>query len=266
MAAYRSVDISKGWDWLSRAGSLVMANPGAFAVIGLIVAVILMVPILGGLAFAIFGPTFYAGIMYAAREQDQGRKAEITHLFQGFQAEGKLPKLLVLCLPGIAAAVVLTVFAVILLGGALLGAIAGSAAESQGLALGALGVGGVIFFLLAIVIGFFTYALTFFATPRVMFDDLEPFAAMKESFSAVIANIAAVIVFVVLVVVAAVVASVILGLVSAMLGSFLVTLAAVPLVSTAIYFAWVDVFGGQAAAAAATPPPPVEPPPPAPQA
>ena len=59
--------------------------------------------------------------------------------------------------------------------------------------------------LIAVALMFVIYALQFFAVPRVMLDGVEPFAAMKESLNACLANVGAFIVFGVVLMVAFVV-------------------------------------------------------------
>lgn len=261
--AFRKVEAGNGVNWLRDAVQLITKNPVPFLVMGLILAVAVMIPLLGGLAIAILGPALYAGIMFAAREERNGRRAEIMHLFRGFQAEGKLPKLLILCLPGIAAGIVLAIIGVILLGGAMIGAgmSAGEFGESGGaLAAGALGGSMLLFLLLALVIGFFAFALVMFAMPRVMFDGREAFDAMKESLRATLANIVPVIVFGIIVLLGAIVVTAILSFISAALAQLVVGTAIYPLVSVTIYYAWRDVFAGSAESVAAAPPPPAPPP------
>src|SRR5690606_20736762 len=116
---------------------------------------------------------------------------DFTHLFQAFNAPGKLPKLLVLCLPGIAGGILIGILAVIFIGGALIGA--GVSASSNPNAAMAAGMGGgfILFMLLTLAIAVFVYALTFYATPRVMLDNMEAVPAMRESLSACKANIGA---------------------------------------------------------------------------
>jgi hypothetical protein len=259
--SFAKVEAGKGVNWLTEAVRLVMANPVAFLVMGLIVAVINLVPILGGLALMICGPALLGGIVYAAREQAEGGKAEISHLFRAFQEPGKIGPMLLLCLPTIAGAVVLLICMAVFGLGALLGGLSGATDSAAGL--GALGGGIVIVLLLGVALTFLIYALQFFAGPRVMLDGVEPFAAMKESLSACLANVGAFLIFCVVLLVAFIVLGIVLMIIP-FLGWLALTMAATVVFACGEYLAWREVFAGHAAAATTTIPPP--PPPEAPQA
>src|SRR5215467_12941006 len=156
--SYGKVDAGSGLGWLTEAIGLVFKNPVVFLVMGLILAAINFVPILGGLALTIFGPAFIGGIVFAAREEAEGRKAEIPHLFRAFQEPGKIGQMLLLCLPAIAGGAILVVLALVFGIGALIGG-GITAAGGSGFGWGALGGGMLVLCLAALVIGFFVYAL-----------------------------------------------------------------------------------------------------------
>ena len=254
--AYRTVQAARGIDWFSQAIALILKNPTPFLLMGLLLGVISAVPVLGGLALLVLGPAFYAGLMSAARRQAREGSADFQQLFDGFQQEGLLPKLLALCLPAVAAVFVLVVMAVVLIGGAMLGGGLSAASGSDAFAWAALGLGGVVFLLVALVVGFIAHALVFFAVPRVMFDAKEPFPAMGESWRAVLANIGAVLLFMVLVLVAYVVLFLVLGWLG-VIGQVLITTVMMPLVPVAMWQAYRDVYGDitqETAAVAPVPP------------
>jgi hypothetical protein len=238
----RRVDAGQGIAWLTESVQLLQKNPAPFALMGLVIGAILLVPLLGALAMAIAGPALYGGIMFAAREQAAGRKADFNHLFAAFQQPGKIGPMLTLCLPGVAAGLLIMVLAVVFIGSALLAAGVSAAADANALAGASLGAGGLVFALLAIAVGLFAYALVFFATPRVMLDGVEPMAAMKESLNACLANWAAVLVFVVVLAVVAILISLVLSWLP-LLGHLVMTVVMVPVVCAAIYFASREVFG-----------------------
>jgi hypothetical protein len=255
--SFQQVPAGNGLQWLTGSINLILKNPAPFALMGLLVGVIAMVPILGGLALLILGPALYGGIMYAAREQVAGRKADFPQLFQAFREEGKLGKMMMLCLPGIAAGIVIAVLAVVVLGGALLGAGVSSSSNAGAGMAAAFGLGGVLFLLIALAVGLASYALTFFATPAVMLDSAEPVAAMKQSFQACLANLGAILVYVGILIVVTVVLSVVLGWIP-LLGHLLLMTALMPVVAVAGYLAWTQVYRGDTAQEL----PPVAPPPP----
>jgi uncharacterized membrane protein len=251
--SFGKVEAGRGVAWLTDGARLVMANPVAFLVMGLIVAVINFIPVLGGLALTICGPALLGGIVYAAREEAEGRKAEIPHLFRAFQEPGKIGPMLLLCLPTVAGGVLLLICGFVFGLGALIGGLSGASDSATGL--GALGGGFVLMVLIAVALMFVIYALQFFAVPRVMLDGVEPFAAMKESLNACVANIGAFIVFGVVLMVAFIVLAIVLMIVP-LLGWLALVTAATVVFACGEYVAWREVFAGSAAAAMAPPPPP----------
>lgn len=237
--AFEKVPAGNGVQWITESVNLIMKNPAPFLLMGLVIGVISIVPFLGQLALLVLGPALYGGIMYAAREEQSGRKADLQHLFQAFKEPGKLPKMLFLCLPTVAAAIIVGVLAVMMLGGALLGI--GAASNDSAAGLAAAGAGILVVLVIGLAVGLVVFALTFFATPRVMLEDAEPIDAMKDSARAVLANIGPVIVYVVILIVAFLILGVILSLIP-FIGPLLLTVAITPLVSVAAYIAWRQVY------------------------
>jgi hypothetical protein len=252
----RRVDPGQGIAWLSEAVQLLRRNPAPFALMGLIIGAILLVPLLGMLAMAIGGPALYGGIMLAAREQDAGRPADVQQLFAAFTQPGKLGPMLMLCLPGILGGLLVLMLGVVLIGGSLLAAGVGAATDSDAIAGVSLGLGGVVFLLLALAIGLVSYALVFFATPRVMLEGVEPITAMKDSLAACQQNLGAVLVFVACLIGAVVLLNIVFGWIP-LLGHLVVSVVFVPVVSTALWIATREVFGGRGESAAPPSPPPV---------
>lgn len=254
----RRVDAGQGIAWLTEAVQLLQKNPAPFALMGLVIGAILMVPLIGSVAMAIAGPALYGGIMVAAREQAAGRSADFPQLFTAFQQPGKAGPMLILCLPGIAAGLLIIVLGVIFLGSALLAAGVSAAADADALAGVSLGAGGLVFALLAILAGITAYALVFFATPRVMLDGIEPITAMKESLQACLDNWAAILILVVVLLVTVMVASLLLGWIP-LLGHLVISVVVIPVVCTATFIASREVFGPGAPAADADGNPPAPP-------
>lgn len=253
--SFQKVEAGRSVEWLKQGIGLVFKNPVAFLVMALIIAIISIVPILGALALLIIGPALFAGLVYAAREEDQGRKAEIGQLFRGFQEPGKIGPLLALCIPGIVLVVVMIVLGFIFVGGALMGGGLAAAGNSSAGVAAALGGGMLMFMLVMLVVAFFYYAVLVFAVPRVMFDGIEPFAAMKESLSASMANIGALLLFAVILFVIVMVAGFILVFIP-ILGPLLLGLFLNALLGCVCYLMYRDVFGGGGGAVADMPPAP----------
>jgi hypothetical protein len=252
--SFGKVDAGKGLGWLTEGIGLVFKNPAAFLVMGVILAVINFIPFLGGLVLTICGPALLGGVVYAAREESEGRKAEIPHLFRAFQEPGKIGPMLLLCLPAIVGGAVLLVCGFVFGIGALIGG-GLSAANGSSAGWGAIGGGLVILCLIAIVLMFVIYALQFFAIPRVMLDGIEPFAAMKESLSACLANIGAFLLFGIVLFVAFFVLAAVLMLIPLLGWLALVAVASV-VFGCAEYLAWRQVYAGSASR---MPPPAPEP-------
>ena len=249
----RRVDPGQGIAWLSEAVQLLRRNPAPFALMGLVIGAVLLVPVLGALAMAVFGPALYGGIMFAAREQEAGRAADFQHLFAAFREPGKLGPMVMLCLPGILGGMLVLMLGVMLLGGALLAAGVGAATDAKALANVSFGFGGVLFLLLALAIGLVSYALVFFATPRVMLEGIEPITAMKESLAACQQNAGAVLVFIGCLLLAVFTLNILLAWIP-LLGHLAVTVVLVPVVSTALWLASRQVLGGSGDAPPGPPP------------
>lgn len=238
----QKTEAGSGLNWITGAIQLVLKNPGVFLVMGLIVAAIGIVPILGGLVMIVIGPALYGGIVFAAREQESARTTEIGHLFRAFNEPGKSGSMIMLCLPSIAGAVLLFVLLMIVVGGALLGGglsvlRGGGSAESL---LTALGGGALVLIPIALAIALIVYALQFFAIPRVMLEGAEPIAAMKQSFLDCIGSLWAFLVFVAVLMGAAIVLSLTLGLLG-FVGDLLVTALLTPVIGCGLYLAWRQV-------------------------
>jgi hypothetical protein len=257
--AYAKVSADNGINWLTSGVSMVMANPAVFLVMGLILAVIGLVPVLGGLALAILGPALVGGIVFAAREHAAGRPTDIAQLFQAFREPGKIGPMLLLCIPGVAGGFALLVVVMVFAASALIGG-GFAALEHGGMHLvGALGGGAIVALLLALVIGLVMYSLQLFAVPRVMLDGVEPFAAMRESFEACRANFGAFVLYCAVVVVAWVVLGFVLLFIP-LLGWLALSLVSWAVIGCATYAAWHQVYGDGAVSAPEPAPTTPEPP------
>lgn len=239
--SHQQVPASHGLQWLTDAVQLLLKNPVPFLLMGLAVGVISAVPLVS-LAMLVLAPALYGGIIYAAREQQAGRAADFQHLFEAFKQEGKLPRMLLLCLPSVAAFLGIAVLVAILLSSAVIGAgFTGGARGDPAALLAGLGVGGFITALVALVLILAASALTFFAMPRVMLESAEPMAAMKESLSASLANLGAMAVLIGLLFLGLLVLGVLVGWIP-VLGPLLISIAFVPVASVAAFCAWRDVY------------------------
>ena len=252
--SYKSVDAGRGVVWLGNAFALLMKNPAVLLVMALILAVFQAIPVLN-FALVFIGPALFGGYLYAMREQDQDRPAEIAQLFAAFQIPGKIGNMLLLCVPGLVVSVVCSLLVFVFISGAVLGAALGSGSgNSMGLMAG-VGLGGLIAAL--IILGFVLalYAVLFFAVPRVMFDEVEPFTAMTESVSACLANLGAMLLVGVAVLFAGMVSFLILGFLG-MIGLVLWGVAFWAMAAAVSYVSYKDVFGVRDMNVLTPPPPP----------
>jgi hypothetical protein len=257
--SFGRVDAGNGLNWLTEAIGIVFRNPGAFLVMALIVGVINLIPFLGSLAIVVCGPALLGGIVFAARTEAEGGKAELGQLFRAFQEPGKIGPMLLLCLPTIVGAVILLVCGLVFGVGALIGG-GLSAANGSSLGAGAVGGGVLVLMLIGLVVVLAIYAFQFFAIPRVMLDGVEPFAAMKESLAACLANVGAFLVFGVVFTVLCIVASLVLVWIP-IIGWIVMSGVATVILGAALFVAWRQVYAAGAAATTMPPPAPEAPPP-----
>ena len=121
----RKIEIGDVFNWFSSAIQLALKNPGVFVVMALIYAVISAIPLLN-LAIIVIGPALQGGFIWAAREQEAGRKAEVEQLFIAFQQPGKAGPMITLCLPTVGLMLVAGVIFAVMIGGAIFAASSGS--------------------------------------------------------------------------------------------------------------------------------------------
>ncbi len=273
-----------GAEWLLGGFGLLRKQPLALGLVGLVFAIISLLPLLfaaipmlsllGQLVVLLLTPVLFGGMVYAAREVDQGRDAQPAQLFQGLR-EGKAMALVAQLLPQFAAGIVVIVLLLVLVGPtALQGMMAameqGQASQNpdpamfEGFPLGAFA----LWMLLALLVGLFAYTFTFLFPAQVMFQGTPPIEAMKRSFRACMANLGAFLVFVVLfmlvaigIMLAAQIVGLVIGIfagqmVASIIAQLLMMAVLMPVLMGAVYFAWRQMIGGTArdAGVAGTPP------------
>jgi len=231
----RSVDAGRGVAWWTESWALFMKNPGMWVVFGLIfivgLAVLSLIPWLGGLAAALLAQVVAGGWMLSARKLESGGKLEVPDLFAGFK--DKLNPLLILGALALAATLVTFLVMGVLGGGAMMGMAAGGFAGSTGGMMTGAAVG--MLALVGLALSFVFAMMFWFAPALVVFRDVAPVEALKASWSATLGNIAAFLIYGLLWIVAGVVASIPFGL------GWLVLL---PLTLLAMYCSYKDVFEG----------------------
>lgn len=181
------VSATRGWQWIVQAVTLVGRHASVFVLMGLIVAGIYLIPLIGGLIMLVVGPALIGGAVVAARDAAQGARPSVSQLFTLFQREGRARDALKLCVP----LVVGKLLASFVVGIGML-----RIAKRAGLDIKTLetqtdvlmktlqgSTGDLIWwFLAAVLILLVAWALSVIAIARVALDDAEPFAAMVESF------------------------------------------------------------------------------------
>lgn len=274
MTDVRKVRPSAGAEWLLGGFGLLRRSPFGLgllgALFGLLAVVLGMVAtsspglvLLQQLVMMLLGPLLVAGMVWAAREVDQGRGANPGHLLRGIQ-DGKTTRLWATLLPQIAAGMVAVLLLFVVVGAADLQKLVTVVEQAQGqadpdpslfagLPMGKLMLWLVVAVIVGIVAGFFTFT----AIPDMMFRDARAFDAMKRSFRACIANLPAMVVFFVLLLIAAIAITLVVQLVgfvvrlvagdSAMLFvSQVLTMAVLmPVVTGAMYHAWKQMVAGE---------------------
>jgi uncharacterized membrane protein len=88
----RTVPASHGWQWIKSAFNIFKLNYLlwiAFSLAIIIIGAVLMtIPILGGLIFTLIYPALIAGLLLGCHAQQQGEKPEFRHLFAAFKTHG----------------------------------------------------------------------------------------------------------------------------------------------------------------------------------
>ena len=264
MTQIRKVPFNSGAEWLLAGFGLLRKAPLALGLLGVIWGALSMLAAMSGqlwLTFivAVLGPILFGGMIYAAREVDQGRSAQPVHLAQGVR-EGKLPRLLAMLLPQIAALAILVMLLLAMFGPEQLQQMANVMQQLQDnpdpALVESLPTDRMFgWLLLAMVVGVVVGFFTFIAIPDVMFTDRGAFAAMGASFRACVRNLPAVLLLIVLMFIAVIAISIGINIVTALigfaigqaaalfLGQLLMMAVLMPVMAGTIYHAWRQMLG-----------------------
>lgn len=280
MNEIRKVPASAGAEWLLGGFRLLARSPFGLGTLGIIFGALGLLSALASqhgqsavgmalqLVFILTGPLLLAGMIFAAREVDEGRSAAPGHLLRGVR-EGKAGRLIGTLLPQFAALFVLGLLLILMIGPTGVQEMAEVLQKLQGQVnpdpalVAQLPVGRLmLWLLLAMVVGVVAGFFTFTAVPDMMFADVGLFAAMKRSFRACLRNLPAMLVFFALTLIAMVAlnfAVLVLGLIArfiagetAMLVVVQLAMMAVlmPVLTGAMYFAWKHMVGPNGSASA----------------
>lgn len=257
---HHTVSAARGIVWIQAAARLLLQDPAPFALMGLLLAMVGFVPLLGGLALLVFGPALQGGMVHAAARRRRGDGAVPGHLFEAFRRPGALRPMLLLCLPNIALLALLAALSVVALFASGLAAAVMAAAErgemvSTQTLLGALGGGGLLLFALVLIpLALLVGALLFFAVPAVMLRGTEPFAAMRASLTACLSSPGAFLFAILGIALLRLVLMLLLGSISPALAALAIGVVVEPLLAVTGYQAFSDVFGDDQAPAAGSRP------------
>ena len=273
------VPASAGAQWLLDGIANLRRAPLAFGFLGVLYGTLALVVgqvavVNTGLFMALeillvlLGPLLMGGFVHAARSVASGGPASPSHLLEGMHG-GRTARLLATLLPNIVALVVCVVLLFVVVGQDAMLQIAqaveraGAQAKPDPALFAGLPVGRVLlWFVLVIVVGVAASFFTFVAIPEIMFRDTGASAAMGRSFRACVRNLPALLVFLVLTFIAIVVLYIALSVVGALVGALagqaamqvivqlLGSALIMPVLLSAIYFAWRQMLTGEAADAA----------------
>ena len=276
----RKVPASAGAEWLLGAFGLLRKSPLGFGLLGLIYAglslMVVMtmqsVPALGGalqLVFLLIGPLVIAGMIFAANEVDEGRKASPGHLLAAIRT-GKAGRVITTLVPQIALALVCLALLYLIVGQANIEKLMEfsvklqTQAQTQGkidpdfmaemmreLPAGRLG----LWFIAVAAIAFGAIFFTLTIIPDIMFTEVRLVAAMRRSYRACTQNFPALLVFLLLgfvVMIAFGVGLGVLGGLAGLIGGDIAMLLLnaigngvfVAFIAGAMYFAWKQMLGG----------------------
>jgi hypothetical protein len=188
------------------------------------------IPILGALASAVLTQVIVGGWMLGARKLESEGTLEPADLFSGFK--DRLNPLLAVGGLALAATIVIVAVGAIFGAGGVVGMIAGGGSGHMGGLMAGLA-GLMLAATVMMVLAFIAAMALWFAPALVVFSDVAPLDALKDSWSASLKNIVPFLVYGILWIVAAVVASIPL-----MLGWFVL----MPLTMLSMYRAYVDIF------------------------
>jgi uncharacterized membrane protein len=181
----QTVPAGNGWLWIADGFNLFKMNPVVW-IVNLIILVVIMIalaliPFLGALGTYILLPIFTGGLMLGCHALTHNEPLEVGHLFAGFREKGgPLAMVGVLYLVGL---ILIMLVASLFVGFGLFGAIFTGAKPAMSVTMILLA--GLIVLGLSVPLAMAIW----FAPALVVFHDLQPMDAMKQSFSGCLKNI-----------------------------------------------------------------------------
>jgi len=189
----RSLPAGTGWEWIAGGWRLFLRAPLMWIISLIIIFVVFIaigiVPILGTIAVQLIQPVVGAGLIIAAHSLERGGNFELEHLFAGFKRNfGSLVIVGLIFLLGVLVIVLICVAMVAMTVGT---AVLGSLGDPEQAVAAAAGSLFMILLAVLVMMGLLVPLLAayWFAPALVVMHDMQPVAAMRESFSACLRNI-----------------------------------------------------------------------------
>lgn len=242
---FRTVNAGNGMQWISGGFSLFAKNPGMWIVLTVLLIVgcfiVALIPLLGGLALAIFWPVLVAGLLLGCRALDSGQPLEIPHLYAGFQSGDRLSHLILVGVAYFVASIVVMGIVFAAIGVPMLAGLKPGTAPNAAAVASMMG-SFVIGMLIALALLVPVLMAIWFAPTLIMFNNLGAVDAMKQSFAACLRNIVPFLIYGVIAFVLSVIAAIPFGL------GYLVL---IPVLVCSLYVSYKDIFTETAPASGA---------------
>ena len=291
MSTINKVPASAGAEWLLAGFALLKRAPVPLATLSVLwgllsMGVMLVAVTLPAMTLAmqfllvLAGPLFFAGMLWAVREVDEGRPATPSNLLKPVR-DGHAPALLATLLPQLLAALVMGALLFVMVGTEQLQRLADVYQQMQAVAAAGgqpdpslvegLPAGRLLLWLLLVAVVFVAVKwMTFIASPQILFSNTHVVHAMRNSLRACAHNWTAMLVFYLLAGIAifavgmgsllvASLLALVLGPTLAMgLWQFVLMAVVMPVLAGAAYAAWRQMLGGSPAAGASAAPTRIE--------
>lgn len=229
MNQIQTISVNRSLGWYQTAWNLYRPDWLSWSLMTLVLGVstwiVSWVPFLGAAIVVLLLPSLQAGMLYAAQKSSHQEKVAVSDLFVVLRDEKKRNALLILGALMLVAALIVSM----VLGGSMMATskagLAASLSDLSKIGAGSLAVG---------LMGFLFMSMLFlFAPALVLFDNMQPIDAIKNSFSASLKNFLPVTLFMVIYLVAS-----LLGAIPVLLGLLVV----MPVSILALYTAYNELF------------------------
>jgi hypothetical protein len=181
----QAVPSGNGWQWIADGFALFKLNPGIWIlnliILFVILVVLAVIPFIGTLATYILFPILSGGLMLGCHALAHNEPLEVGHLFAGFREKaGPLAIVGVLYLVGL---ILIVLIASVFFGFSVFGAMFMGSKPAMSIMM--------LLLMLLVVLGLSLPLVMaiWFAPALVVFHDLQPMDALKQSFSGCLKNV-----------------------------------------------------------------------------